>query len=51
MTKTMPPVGTIAASVDIDKRLRVFEFDAPLVAAARERWEVIEPEARYVAEA
>ena len=51
MTKNLPPPGTIAALVDIDQRLRVFEFDAELDAAAREVWQLIEPDIRVVAEA
>ena len=40
---------SIAATIDLGTRLRAFDFDGTLQAAAREVWAVIEPEADKVA--
>ncbi|WP_326524902.1 methyl-accepting chemotaxis protein [Sphingomonas sp.] len=51
LTHSTPPVGSLAAQIDLATRLRVFGFDAALFDAARAVWEVIEPEVQSVAAA
>jgi methyl-accepting chemotaxis protein len=47
----MPPVGSLAAKIDLAQRLRMFGFDAALATASRDAWAIIEPEAETVARA
>ena len=47
----LPAPGAIAATVDLPARLRAFDPDRSLPAAAREAWTVIEPEVRTVSAA
>ncbi|PAX08389.1 methyl-accepting chemotaxis protein [Sphingomonas lenta] len=47
----MPVPGSIAATIDLPARLRAFDADGVLTAAARDAWAVLEPEARSVADA
>lgn len=47
----LPAIGTIAATVDLTARLRVFDFDGTLAPAARAVWEAIEPEVRHISSA
>ena len=47
----LPIPGTIAAKVDIEARLRVFDFDGSLAAASRDVWDVIEPDITAISEA
>ncbi|MEG3163077.1 methyl-accepting chemotaxis protein [Sphingomonas sp. PB2P19] len=52
MTTTELPVpGTIAASIDLAARLRVFDFDGSLTTASREVWAALEPEVTLVSRA
>lgn len=48
--KQLPAIGSISTIVDIRSRLRIFDFDHTLVAAANDVWRIIEPDARDVAE-
>ncbi|MFZ5748992.1 MAG: chemotaxis protein, partial [Pseudomonadota bacterium] len=41
----------MTARIDIRARLRIFDFDGSLIASARDAWETLEPEIRYVSEA
>jgi methyl-accepting chemotaxis protein len=47
----LPQLGRAAAAIDIDARLRVFDFDGSLSAASREVWTVLEPEIETIARA
>ncbi|MGW8278122.1 methyl-accepting chemotaxis protein [Sphingomonas aurantiaca] len=47
----MPVPGTIAASVDLAARLRVFDFDGSLASASREVWAALAPEITHVSKA
>ncbi|WP_417774579.1 methyl-accepting chemotaxis protein [Sphingomonas floccifaciens] len=47
----MPQSGSLAASIDLDQRLRVFGFDTAMAEASRAVWTIIEPEVDTVAEA
>jgi methyl-accepting chemotaxis protein len=47
----MPVPGTIAATIDITARLRVFDVDGSLAGNARDAWKVIEPEVKSISEA
>jgi len=47
----MPVPGTIAATIDITARLRVFDVDGSLAGNARDTWKVIEPEVKSISEA
>ncbi|MEO9132057.1 MAG: methyl-accepting chemotaxis protein [Sphingomonas sp.] len=47
----MPAPGTIAATIDLGPRLRVFDADGSLAAAGRDTWKVIEPEIKSISEA
>ena len=50
MTATvLPAPGMVAATIDIRARLRAFDFDNSLEAAAREVWAVLEPDAGDIA--
>lgn len=51
MHTDLPAPGSIAATIDIASRLRVFDVDGTLIAASAEVWEVIEPEIREVSAA
>jgi len=50
-TNALPAPGTLAASIDIAARLRVFDVDGSLSGASREVWSILEPEIRTVSEA
>ena len=47
----LPVPGTIAATIDLTARLRVFDADGSLAGAGRDAWKVIEPEVRSISEA
>ncbi len=47
----LPAPGTLAATIDLGARLRVFDYDGSLVAASRDVWNLIEPDIRKVSEA
>ncbi len=47
----LPPIGSIAATIDITARLRVFDFDGSLTAASHKVWTTIEPDIHAVSEA
>ena len=47
----LPVPGTIAATIDLTARLRVFDVDGSLAGASRDAWKVIEPEVRSISEA
>ncbi len=49
--ETMPAPGSLAAQIDLDRRLRVFGFDAMGLEMCRAVWQVIEPEIGSVSEA
>ena len=51
MSNDLPVPGSVAAVIDIQSRLSAFDFDHAVVAACRECWEVLEPEADRIAEA
>ncbi len=45
----LPAPGTVAATIDIRARLRAFDFDNTLEAAARDVWSVLEADAAEIA--
>jgi methyl-accepting chemotaxis protein len=45
----LPTPGTVAATIDIRARLRAFDFDNTLEAAARDVWSVLEADAADIA--
>jgi methyl-accepting chemotaxis protein len=47
----MPVPGSVAATIDIRTRLRAFDFENTLEAAARNVWMVLEPDAGEIAKA
>ncbi len=51
MTTDLPIPGSIAATVDMAARLRVFDFDGSLAAASRAVWDALEPDIHTVSEA
>ena len=51
MQEDLPVLGAIARDVDLETRLRVFDFDGSLESASREVWALLEPEVRDVSEA
>jgi methyl-accepting chemotaxis protein len=51
LKEDLPVLGAIARDVDLETRLRVFDFDGSLESASREVWAVLEPEVRDVSEA
>lgn len=48
-TKKLPAPESVSRTIDLQERLRLFNITADDVAAARELWTVIEPEARTIA--
>ena len=50
-TNDLPAPGSIAASVDLMARLRVFDFDGSLTGASREVWAALAPEITHVSKA
>ena len=50
-TIDLPVPGSIAASIDLAARLRVFDFDGTLTTASREAWAVLAPEITDVSRA
>ena len=50
-TSDLPVPGVMAARIDLSSRLRVFDLDGSLVAASRELWEILEPDALLIAKA
>ena len=50
-TNDLPAPGSIAASVDLMARLRVFDFDGSLTGASREVWAALAPEITHVSRA
>ena len=51
MTIDLPIPGSIAATVDIAARLRVFDFDGSLSSASRAMWDALEPDIHTVSKA
>ena len=51
MTANLPEPSAIAANIDIEARLRVFDRDGTLRSGARAAWDVLEPDAREIARA
>jgi methyl-accepting chemotaxis protein len=51
LSDDLPAIGSIARGVDLDARLRVFDFDGVLATASREVWHMIEPDIRSISEA
>ncbi len=51
MTTNLPTPGSIAATIDLPARLRVFDFDGSLATASRDVWTALEPEIAVVSEA
>jgi methyl-accepting chemotaxis protein len=51
LTKDMPPPGSVAAQIDLARRLSVFGFDDRLVEASRALWAIIEPDAQAISAA
>jgi methyl-accepting chemotaxis protein len=51
LTTNLPVPGTIAASIDLAARLRVFDFDGSLTIASREAWAALAPEITHVSRA
>ncbi len=51
LTKDVPPIGTLAANIDLAQRLRVFGFDSAMADASRQVWAVIESDIDAVASA
>jgi methyl-accepting chemotaxis protein len=51
LSADLPAPGQLARSIDLDTRLRAFDFDGTLSTASREVWDVLEPEVRQIAEA
>jgi len=51
MSHDLPVTGTVAATIDLAARLRVFDFDGSLASASRDVWTTIEPEIVAVSEA
>ncbi|MCD2315402.1 methyl-accepting chemotaxis protein [Sphingomonas sp. IC-11] len=47
----MPAAGTVARTIDLEARLRVFDFDGTMSRSSRDTWELIEPEIRSISEA
>jgi methyl-accepting chemotaxis protein len=48
--KHCPEPGSISAKLDLDERLRLFEFTADDLAVARKMWEIMEPEAADISD-
>ncbi len=51
LAANLPAPGLIAAGIDLDARLRVFDFDGSLALASREAWAALEPEIEAVSAA
>lgn len=51
MTEQLPLPGSLAAHIDLTKRLRVFGFDATVIDAVRAVWEIIGSDAPRIADA
>lgn len=51
MSVEMPAAGTLACTIDLQARLRVFDFDGMMRKTSREAWDFIEPDVRSIAEA
>ncbi|WP_088334583.1 methyl-accepting chemotaxis protein [Sphingomonas mucosissima] len=47
----MPAAGTLARTIDLQARLRVFDFDGTMRESSRAVWELIEPEAHAISRA
>ena len=47
----LPPIGSVAAQMDLAARLRVFDADGSLAAVARTIWDAIEHDVRAISEA
>ncbi|PCG14774.1 methyl-accepting chemotaxis protein [Sphingomonas adhaesiva] len=47
----MPPIGSIAAALDLDERFRVFDADGRLADSARTVWALLEPRVHDIARA
>ena len=51
MSTDLPQPGAVAARIDIEARLRVFDADGTLSTASRDAWEVLEPEVSAISAA
>ncbi|WP_315759852.1 methyl-accepting chemotaxis protein [Sphingomonas sp. Y38-1Y] len=49
--KELPEAGSISRTIEMEARLRVFDFDGGLVEAARRVWTLLEHDVREIAEA
>ena len=47
----LPAPGIMAAKIDLDTRLRAFDFDGSLTDASRDTWNVLESDIRAISEA
>ncbi|WBH16113.1 methyl-accepting chemotaxis protein [Sphingomonas radiodurans] len=51
LSDDLPALGVITREIDLEARLRVFDFDHTLAATSRAVWAAIEPEIRSISEA
>ncbi|OWK33292.1 biofilm dispersion protein BdlA [Sphingomonas dokdonensis] len=51
MPVELPTAGALARTIDLQARLRVFDFDGTMRQASRDVWRLIEPDVRAIAEA
>ena len=47
----LPPIGSVAAALDLNARFDVFDLGGELTRAARDAWETLRPHARTIADA
>ena len=47
----LPPIGSVAAALDLNARFDVFDLEGELTRAARDAWETLRPQARAIADA
>ena len=46
----LPAPGAVAATFDIDVRLRAFDMDSAMLATCRDLWAILEPDVRMISE-
>ena len=51
MSHDLPPIGSVAASLDLEARLRVFDVDGRLGTSARRVWDALSADIRTVSQA
>lgn len=51
LTTDLPAPGTMSARIDVQARLRIFDFDGQFVRSSREAWDALEPEILSVSRA